>query len=211
MQGWDFRLGINGVKRMQAAYNSALVAQGAFSAYWTDDVRAAGGWPDAIGEDIVLTWTLMSTRGIVQYEPCALAFTSAPQELKHFMRQRSRWARGMFETIRTVPPVRQPRVLAKFVAGIDYLVPFLDIGYIFFWIPGLILFVFGYPLIVSWVSMLVIPITVTVYWLLRRWQDGTCSAASTSIRSATRADSGATCSPTRRSRRRRRSGATSST
>ena len=26
MQGWDYRLGINGVKRMQAAYNSALVA-----------------------------------------------------------------------------------------------------------------------------------------------------------------------------------------
>ncbi len=33
MQQWDYRLGINGVKRMQAAYNSALVAQGAFSAY----------------------------------------------------------------------------------------------------------------------------------------------------------------------------------
>ena len=171
MQGWDFRLGINGVKRMQAAYNSALVAQGAFSAYWTDDVRAAGGWPDAIGEDIVLTWTLMSTRGIVQYEPCALAFTVVPEERKPFMRQRSRWARGMFETIRTVPPVRQPRVLAKCVAGIDYLVPFLDIGYIFFWIPGLILAVLGYPLIVSWVSMLVIPITLTVFWLLRRWQE----------------------------------------
>jgi hypothetical protein len=28
MQNWDYRLGINGVKRMQAAYNSALVAQG---------------------------------------------------------------------------------------------------------------------------------------------------------------------------------------
>ena len=73
MQGWDYRLGINGVKRMQAAYNSALVAQGAFSAYWTDDIRAVGGWPDAIGEDIVLTWTLMLSRGIVQYEPTALA------------------------------------------------------------------------------------------------------------------------------------------
>jgi biofilm PGA synthesis N-glycosyltransferase PgaC len=55
MQGWDYRLGTNGVKRMQAAYNSALVAHGAFSAYWTDDLRAVGGWPDAIGEDIVLT------------------------------------------------------------------------------------------------------------------------------------------------------------
>ena len=65
MQSWDYRLGINGVKRMQAAYNSALVAQGAFSAYWTDDVRAVGGWPDAIGEDIVLTWSLMASRGLV--------------------------------------------------------------------------------------------------------------------------------------------------
>ena len=63
MQQWDYRLGINGVKRMQAAYNSALVAQGAFSAYWTDDLRAVGGWPDAIGEDIVLTWTMMRHAG----------------------------------------------------------------------------------------------------------------------------------------------------
>ena len=171
MQGWDFRLGINGVKLMQGAYNSALVAQGAFSAYWTDDLRAAGGWPDAIGEDIVLTWTLMASRGIVQYEPCALAFTVAPQEVGHFMRQRSRWARGMFETLRTVPPMRQPRVLAKFVAGMDYLVPFLDIGYVFFWLPGFVLFLFGYPLLVSWVSMLVIPMAVLVYGVLRRWQE----------------------------------------
>jgi biofilm PGA synthesis N-glycosyltransferase PgaC len=171
MQGWDYRLGINGVKRMQAAYNSALVAQGAFSAYWTEDVRAVGGWPDAIGEDIVLTWTLMDSRGVVGYEPCALSFTVAPVEVRHFMRQRSRWARGMFEVLHRNPPVRQPRVLAKFVAGIDYLVPFLDIGYIFFWIPGVILFIFGYPLIFSWWSMLVIPITLIIYGLLRRWQE----------------------------------------
>jgi poly-beta-1,6-N-acetyl-D-glucosamine synthase len=87
------------------------------------------------------------------------------------VRQRSRWARGMFESIRKRQPVSQPRVLAKFVAGIDYLVPFLDIGYIFFWIPGLILAIFGYPLIVSWISMLVIPVTLALYALLRRWQE----------------------------------------
>jgi biofilm PGA synthesis N-glycosyltransferase PgaC len=171
MQGWDFRLGINGVKRMQAAYNSALVAQGAFSAYWTEDLRAVGGWPDAIGEDIVLTWALMDSRGIVQYEPCALSFTVAPENLTHFLRQRSRWARGMFESLQKNPPTRQPRVLAKCVAGIDYLVPFLDIGYVFFWIPGVILFLFGYPLLFSWWSMLVIPITLIIYGLLRRWQE----------------------------------------
>ena len=31
----------------------ALVAQGAFSLYRTENVKRIGGWPDAIGEDIV--------------------------------------------------------------------------------------------------------------------------------------------------------------
>lgn len=171
MQGWDYRLGINGVKRMQAAYNSTLVAEGAFSAYWTEDVRAVGGWPDAIGEDIVLTWGLMARRGIVRYEPLALGFTVVPERVGHLFSQRSRWARGMFEGLRRNPPHRQPRVLAKFVAGIDYLVPFLDVGYVFFWIPGVILFLCGNPIIFSWWSMLVIPVTVLIYGLMRRWQE----------------------------------------
>jgi len=175
MQGWDYRLGINGIKRTQAAYNSALVAEGAFSGYWTDDIRAVGGWPDAIGEDIVLTWTLLDTRGLVQYEPVALGETVVPEGLRHFMRQRSRWARGMFEGIHVNPPRRQPRALAKVVAGVDYLVPLLDFGYIFFWVPGfvLFLFLFGYPLLFSWWSMLLIPITLVIYSLMRRWQDRT--------------------------------------
>jgi len=123
MQQWDYRLGINGVKRMQASYNTALVAQGAFSAYWTDDLQAVGGWPDAIGEDIVLTWALLGSRGIVQYEPVAVGFTVVPERLGRLLSQRSRWARGMLEGLRSHPPPTQPRVLAKFVAGIDYLVP----------------------------------------------------------------------------------------
>src|SRR5262249_40251855 len=94
MQSWDYCLGINGVKRMQAVYNSTLVAQGAFSAYWTEDIKAVGGGPDAIGEDIVLTWNLMSTRGIVRYEPLAVAFTAVPDKLSQLLTQRSRWARG---------------------------------------------------------------------------------------------------------------------
>jgi poly-beta-1,6-N-acetyl-D-glucosamine synthase len=171
MQQWDYRLGINGVKRMQAAYNSALVAQGAFSAYWTEDVRAVGGWPDAIGEDIVLTWTLMSERGIVQYEPAALGFTIVPDRLRRLLRQRSRWARGMFEGLRLHPPPTQPRVLAKLVCGIDYLVPLLDLGVVFFWVPGLMLALFGYPLIVGWWSMLLLPITLAIFSFLRWWQE----------------------------------------
>jgi biofilm PGA synthesis N-glycosyltransferase PgaC len=170
MQQWDYRLGINGVKRMQAAYNTALVAQGAFSGYWTDDLRAVGGWPDAIGEDIVLTWAMLGSRGVVQYEPLAVGFTVVPKKLGRLLSQRSRWARGMLEGLRAHPPPKQPRVLAKFVAGIDYLVPCLDIGVVFFWVPGVILFFFGYPLIFGWWSMLLLPITLAVFGFLQRWQ-----------------------------------------
>ena len=142
---------------------------GGFSAYWTSDLRAVGGWPDAIGEDIVLTWTMLGSRGIVQYEPVALGFTVVPERLGDLLSQRSRWARGMLEGLRTHPPPRQPRVLAKLVAGIDYLVPFLDIGVIFFWVPGVILFLFGYPLIFGWWSMLLLPITLAIFGFMQRW------------------------------------------
>ena len=33
------------------------------------------------------------------------------------------------------------------------------------------LFVFGYPLIVGWWSMLVIPVTLVLFGLMRRWQE----------------------------------------
>ena len=105
MQGWDYRLGINGVKRLQAAYNRcAGRARVPSRRTGPEDLRAVGGWPDAIGEDIVLTWTLMDARGIVQYEPLALSFTDVPMRLGDFLSQRSRWARGMFEGLRTHPP-----------------------------------------------------------------------------------------------------------
>jgi biofilm PGA synthesis N-glycosyltransferase PgaC len=170
MQEWDYYLGIAGVKRMQGLYQSTLVAQGAFSLYVTEKVRQVGGWPDAIGEDIVVTWRLMQGGERVLFEPTSVAFTDAPEKLTHFMRQRARWARGMFEGLRAVPPWRQSRVLTKFIAGIDLFIPLLDIGYVLIWLPGLALFFIGVPLIVSVWTLLVLPVTIMCYGLLRSYQ-----------------------------------------
>ena len=170
MQEWDYYLGIAAVKRMQGLYQSTLVAQGAFSLYRTEELRRVGGWPDAIGEDIVVTWRLMQGGNRVYAEPTAVAFTDVPRELRHFMRQRARWARGMFEGIRAVPPWRQSRVLSRLVAGIDLLIPLLDIGYALIFLPGVALFVFGAPAIVSVWSLMVLPVTLLVYGALRRHQ-----------------------------------------
>ena len=130
MQEWDYFLGIAAVKRMQGLYQSTLVAQGAFSLYRTDELRRVGGWPDAIGEDIVVTWRLMETGDRVLTEPTAVAFTDVPDAglalhaptrplgPRHGRRPSARFRRGGSAT-----------AAPRFIAGIDLLIPLLDIGY----------------------------------------------------------------------------------
>ena len=59
IQVWDYFLSIASIKRMQGLFQGTLVAQGAFSLYKTEALKEVGGWSDAIGEDIVLTWDLL--------------------------------------------------------------------------------------------------------------------------------------------------------
>ena len=115
MQGWDFRLGINGIKRMQAAYNSTLVAQGAFSAYWTEDLRAVGGWPDAIGEDIVLTWSIMAERGH-RIRALRTRGDCRPRRARAFIASARAGPRECSRASEQPAP-DQPRFLAKVVSG----------------------------------------------------------------------------------------------
>src|SRR5207247_10779062 len=100
MHEWDYFLAISSVKRQQALFQGTLVAQGAFSVYRTTAVMHVGGWPNRIGEDIVLTWALIKEGGRMIFEPTAIAFTDAPVRFRHFVRQRQRWARGMIEGLR---------------------------------------------------------------------------------------------------------------
>jgi poly-beta-1,6-N-acetyl-D-glucosamine synthase len=170
MQEWDYFLGIASVKRMQGLYQGTLVAQGAFSLYRTQAVLAAGGWPDAIGEDIVLTWQLMRHGARVYYEPSAVAFTAAPTRLVHLARQRARWARGMVEGLRSVKTWNQPRGLLRFLTAIDLLIPALDVAYALVWLPGLALAATGRYWIVGPYTLAVLPLTLIVNLILYRFQ-----------------------------------------
>ena len=170
MEEWDYFLGIASVKRMQGLYQGTLVAQGAFSLYRTEAVLAAGGWPDAIGEDIVLTWQLMRNGARVYYEPSAVAFTAAPARLVHLARQRARWARGMVEGLRSVRPWNQPRWLLRFLTAIDLLIPALDVAYALVWLPGLVLAATGRSWIVGPYTLAVLPPTLAVNLILYRFQ-----------------------------------------
>jgi len=170
IQTWDYFLSIASIKRMQGLFQGTLVAQGAFSIYKTDAIREVGGWSDAIGEDIVLTWDLLARGYRVYFEPLAVSFTDVPVKFSHFVKQRSRWARGMIEGLRKVRPWQQPSIFTKFLTGIDLLIPYIDFSYTFFWIPGLVLAFFGRFYIVGPMSIAVLPFTLITFFILYSYQ-----------------------------------------
>jgi poly-beta-1,6-N-acetyl-D-glucosamine synthase len=170
IQEWDYFLGIASIKRLQGFYQGTLVAQGAFSLYKTETLLKIGGWEDAIGEDIVLTWQMLQINCKVYFEPLAVAFTDVPETFVHFARQRSRWARGMIEAFKHVKPWKQPTVFTRFLTGTNLVFPYLDFVYTFVWIPGLILAIFGYYYIVGATFLFVLPLAFISNYVMYQFQ-----------------------------------------
>lgn len=170
LQEWDYFLSIASIKRLQGLYQGTLVAQGAYSLYETKVVRDVGGWPNAIGEDIVLTWEFLKKDLKVYFEPLAVAFTEVPSQFKHLVRQRSRWARGMIEALRVTKPWQQPNMFLKYLTGVDFVLPYLDFVFTFCWLPGLVLALYGIFWVVGPMTLLVLPITFASYYVLYRYQ-----------------------------------------
>jgi biofilm PGA synthesis N-glycosyltransferase PgaC len=160
-QEWDYFLGIASVKRQQGLFQGTMVAQGAFSAYRTEALRAVGGWPDRIGEDIVLTWAMMRGGGRVGYERTAIAFTGAPENAAAFARQRRRWARGMIEGLREhgTALLAGKRSNAHAVL-VNFIFPYVDLVYSIAFPIGIVLACFGNFAIVGPMTLIVLPLNL---------------------------------------------------
>lgn len=163
VQEWDYFLAIASVKRQQALLQGTLVAQGAFSVYDTGAVKRAGGWPDRIGEDIVLTWSLIRAGGRTTFEPTAVAFTEVPTRLAGFVRQRQRWARGMIEGLREHGvALLKARRLHTHAIGVNLVFPFLDGVYTLAVPPGIVLAATGNFAIIGPMTLAVLPLSLSV-------------------------------------------------
>lgn len=158
LQQWDYTLGIFGVKLYQGNYNSTLVAQGAFSAYKTEKIKEIGGWQNCVGEDIVLTWELLSRGYEVNFESNAIAFTEVPEDFEGLLRQRKRWARGMIEAFKKVKIITSKKLnfKSKFLMCLNIFFPFVDLALLIFVPLGLIFLIFGSQLLIGWLTLLVI-------------------------------------------------------
>lgn len=168
LQEWDYTLGIFGVKLIQGNYNSTLVAQGAFSAYKTKMLREIGGWQNCVGEDIVLTWELLSRGYETNFAKNAIAFTEVPEKLISLGKQRRRWARGMIEAFKKVKILTSKKLnlKSKILMCLNVFFPFTDLALLIFVPLGLILLALGNPLLIGWLSLLVLPLGMLLCLLI---------------------------------------------
>ncbi len=165
-QEWDYFHGIATVKRVQSLNQGTLVAQGCFSLYDKDALNEIGGWPETVGEDIVLTWALLEKGYRIGYCEDAIIFTVVPNTLKGLVRQRQRWARGMIEAFKYHPGILFKPRLSTFFIWWDLFFPLMDLTFTFAFIPGIILALLGHYWIVGPMTLSLFPIALFINWLM---------------------------------------------
>ena len=156
-QEWDYFLGIASVKRIQSLFQGTLVAQGAFSLYDRKTLVELGGWPNKVGEDIVLTWKILMAGYRVGHAENACAFTNCPNTFMKFVNQRRRWSRGLIESFKDNWPILFKKRQSTMYIWWNTLFPLIDVAYTVGFIPGLVLACFGIYWIVGPMTIALIP------------------------------------------------------
>src|ERR1700688_2990857 len=155
-QEWDYFHGISVIKRAQSLDQGTLVAQGAFSLFDRDLVKKLGGWSDCVGEDIVLSWAILTRGHRIGYAENALVFSNVPETYRQLFQQRRRWARGMFEALRAHPEILITKRLSLTFIMMNLFFPWIDTAYLCFFIPGLIAAPFGFYLFAGPMTLLLV-------------------------------------------------------
>jgi biofilm PGA synthesis N-glycosyltransferase PgaC len=159
-QEWDYFHGISAVKRMQSMYHGTLVAQGAFSLYRKDALEEVGGWPESVGEDIVMTWAMLEKGYRIGYAEDAIVFTDAPTSFRQFYHQRKRWSRGLIEALQRHKGLLFKRRLSTLFVWWNMLFLPLDLTFTFIFIPGLAAALLGHFWIAGPLTLLLLPLAV---------------------------------------------------
>ena len=156
-QEWDYLHGISAIKRLRSLFQGTLMVQGAFSLYDRATLVEVGGWPDCIGQDIVLTQAILQRGYRIGHSNDACLSANAPATLQQCVRQRQRWSRGMIEGFKQHPDIMtKARLWIVFVYW-NLVFPLLDLAFTLGFIPGVVLAYFGHYDIVGLMVLALLP------------------------------------------------------
>jgi len=101
LQALEYIEGLNIVRKAQAFWRSVNVIPGPIGIFRRAAIEATGGYDaDTFAEDFDMTVKILAAGWKINYEPKAVAFTEAPEDLLDIIKQRYRWSRGILQALR---------------------------------------------------------------------------------------------------------------
>lgn len=98
-QAIEYTTSQNFERQAYAVINAITVVPGAIGAFRRSAIQDAGGFTsDTLAEDCDLTIRIIRAGYVVENENNAIAMTEAPERLRQFMKQRTRWSFGVMQT-----------------------------------------------------------------------------------------------------------------
>lgn len=101
LQSLEYIEGLNMVKNGQAFLKLVNIIPGPIGMFRKEAMKRVGYYDhDTFAEDCDITLKLIDKGYKIDYEPDAIAYTEAPEELLQLIKQRYRWTRGILQAIR---------------------------------------------------------------------------------------------------------------
>src|SRR5436305_8424585 len=101
LQALEYIEGLNIVRNAQAYFRSVNVIPGPMGIFRRAAIEGTGGYDsDTFAEDFDMTVKILAEGWKINYEPKAIAYTEAPEELLDIIQQRYRWSRGILQALR---------------------------------------------------------------------------------------------------------------
>jgi poly-beta-1,6 N-acetyl-D-glucosamine synthase len=101
LQALEYIEGLNIVRKAQAFFRSVNVIPGPIGIFRRTAIEGTGGYDsDTFAEDFDMTVKILADGWKINYEPKAVAYTEAPEELLDVIKQRYRWSRGILQALR---------------------------------------------------------------------------------------------------------------
>jgi len=101
LQALEYIEGLNIVRKAQAFWRTVNVIPGPIGIFRRSAIEGVGGYDsDTFAEDFDMTVKILAEGWKIHYEPKAVAYTEAPEELLDIIKQRYRWSRGILQALR---------------------------------------------------------------------------------------------------------------
>jgi biofilm PGA synthesis N-glycosyltransferase PgaC len=101
LQALEYIEGLNIVRNAQAYFRTVNVIPGPIGIFRRQAIEGTGGYDsDTFAEDFDMTVKILAAGWKIHYEPKAVAYTEAPEELLDIIKQRYRWSRGILQALR---------------------------------------------------------------------------------------------------------------